>query len=135
MNPTELKAFAGHYARAWCSRDPEKVAAFFSENGSLRVNDGVPAVGREAVAEVVRGFMAAFPDMQVALDDLVAQSGGAVFHWTLTGTNTGQGGTGRRIRISGYEVWAIDADGRIAASDGRFDAAEYDRQLRQGVDG
>jgi uncharacterized protein (TIGR02246 family) len=53
----ELDKFAARYAKAWCSQDPDSVAAFFAENGSLTVNDGPPAVGRSAIAEVVRGFM------------------------------------------------------------------------------
>jgi hypothetical protein len=36
--------------------------------------------------------------------------------WTLVGTNTGPGGTGRRVRISGFEEWTIGDDGLIAAS-------------------
>ena len=55
-------------------------------------------------------------------------------HWTLTGTNTGSGGTGKRVRISGYELWKIDSDGLIAESKGHFDSAEYERQLKHGVD-
>jgi predicted ester cyclase len=58
----------------------------------------------------------------------------AVFRWTLTGTNTGSGGTGKRVRISGYELWKIDNDGLIAESKGNFDSAEYERQLKHGVD-
>jgi uncharacterized protein (TIGR02246 family) len=53
----ELTTFAKRYAEAWCSQNPESVAAFFAENGSLSVNDGPPAVGRAAIAEVARGFM------------------------------------------------------------------------------
>ena len=62
------------------------------------------------------------------------QSDGTKFHWTLTGTNTGPGGTGKRLRISGYELWKIDNDGLIAESKGHFDSAEYERQLKHGVD-
>jgi len=51
------------------------------------------------------------------------------YRWTLTGTNTGPGGTGRRVRIGGYEEWTIGADGLIARSLGHFDEAEYRRQL------
>jgi predicted ester cyclase len=58
-----------------------------------------------------------------------------VFHWTLTGTNTGPGGTGKRVRFSGYEVWQIGADGLISESKGHFDTAEYERQLEHGVGG
>jgi predicted ester cyclase len=49
----------------------------------------------------------------------------------LIGTNTGPGGTGNRVRISGYELWKIDNNGLIAESSGHFDAVEYERQLKR----
>jgi hypothetical protein len=109
------------------------VASFFSEDGSLTINDGTPAVGRAAIATSARGFMTAFPDLMVELDRLGAPNGRPTYHWTLTGTNTGPGGTGRKVRISGYEEWTFGADGLIAGSLGWFDAAEYDRQLASGA--
>jgi uncharacterized protein (TIGR02246 family) len=126
----EVTKFARRYAEAWCSQNPESVAAFFAENGSLSVNDGPPAVGRAAIAEIARGFMRDVPDMVVTMDDISQDPDGTKFHWTLTGTNTGPGGTGKRVRISGYELWKIDNDGLIAESKGHFDSAEYERQLR-----
>ena len=118
------------YAEAWCSQNPESVAAFFAENGSLSVNDGPPAVGRAAIAEVARGFMRDLPDMIVTMDDVTHATDATTFHWTLTGTNTGPGGTGKRLRISGYELWKIDNDGLIAESRGHFDSARSERQLK-----
>ena len=97
----KITTFAKRYAEAWCSQNPESVAAFFAENGSLRVNEGPPAVGRAAIAEVAQGFMRDLPDMIVTMDDVTHESDGTKFHWTLTGTNTGPGGTGKRVRISG----------------------------------
>jgi len=97
--------FAWRYAGAWCSHNPESVAAFFAENGSLSVNDGPPAVGRAAIAEIARGFMRDFPDLTVTMDSLTIASNGAMFHWTLAGTNIGPGVTGNRVQISGYELW------------------------------
>jgi predicted ester cyclase len=132
---TEINEFATRYAKAWCSQNPESVAAFFAERGSISINDGPPAVGRAAIAEEARGFMRDLPDMVVTMDDLSRDSDGTKFHWTLTGTNTGPGGTGKRVRISGYELWKIDKDGLIAESKGHFDAAEYERQLKEGTDG
>jgi uncharacterized protein (TIGR02246 family) len=129
-----LDQFAERYAEAWCSQDPEKVASFFTKDGSLRVNDDPPAVGRAAITEVARGFMTAFPDMAVAMDALVRKPHGVEFHWTLTGTHTGPGGTGKRVRISGYEEWRLETGGLVAESKGHFDAAEYERQLQHGVD-
>ena len=130
MTSDELIKFAARYAEAWCSQNPDSVAAFHAENGSLSVNDGPPAVGRAAIAEEARGFMRTFPDMVVTMDDVSRDSDGTKFHWTLTGTNTGPGGTGKRVRISGYELWKIDNVGLIAESKGHFDSAEYERQLK-----
>lgn len=131
---SELDNFAKRYAKAWSSQSPESVASFFAEGGSLSVNDNPPAVGRAAITEVARGFMTAFPDMVVTMDGLIRRPESVEFRWTLTGTNTGPGGTGKRVRISGYEEWRIDADGLVGESKGHFDAAEYQRQLERGVD-
>lgn len=78
---------------------------------------------------MAQGFMTDFPDLQIVMDDLLLQNHGAIYHWTLTGTNTGPGGTGRPVRISGFEVWQIGTNGLIANSRGHFDSVEYRRQL------
>lgn len=136
MDFAELTTFAEKYADAWCSQRPESVAAFYAKNGSLRVNDGPPAVGRRAIAEVAQGFMRDFPDMKVTMDKLEPdERGGTVFHWTLVGASTGPGGTGKRVRIGGYEEWQLDQNGLIRTSNGHFDSAEYERQLQHGVEG
>ncbi len=74
--------------------------------------------------------MTAFPDLVVGLDRLERRGARVLYSWTLTGTNTGPGGTGRAVRVSGWEDWAFGPDGLIIESLGRFDAAEYDRQVR-----
>lgn len=135
MDQADLNDFGSRYAHAWCSQVPESVAAFFSEGGSLSVNDGTPAVGRAAIAKVAQGFMTDFPDMQVLMDAVEPRAGGAVFRWTLIGTNTGPGGTGQRVRINGYEEWTLGGDGLVAESKGHFDADEYARQLEHGYEG
>jgi hypothetical protein len=76
--------------------------------------------------------MTAFPDIQVLMDDLRIQDDNAVYHWTLIGTNTGPGGKGHKVRISGFEVWKIAPDGLIAESQGNFDSAAYSHQLEHG---
>ena len=131
MTSDELTEFAKRYAEAWCSQDPAKVAAFFAENGRISINNGPPAVGRAGIAGEAQTFMTTFPDMIVTFDKLEPRGDATEFHWTLTGTNTGPGGTGKRVRISGYELWKIDNDGLIAESKGHFDAAEYERQLNR----
>jgi predicted ester cyclase len=130
----ELNDFAARYAKVWCSQNPESVTAFFAENGSLKVNNDAPAIGHAGIARIARGFMRDFPDMIVTFDKLEPRGDLTAFHWTLTGTNAGPGGTGNRVRINGYELWKIDNNGLIAESSGHFDAAEYERQLKHGVE-
>ena len=131
MNPDaqSIRRFAEEYAAAWSNQNPGSVAAFYEENGSLTVNEDAPAVGREAITQVAQGFMTAFPDMQVVMDNLSVDDNSTIFHWTLTGTNTGPGGTGHSVKISGFEVWELGPNGLIANSHGHFDGEEYRRQL------
>ena len=133
MNDKELQQFAERYTAAWCSHDAAKVAACYAASGSLQVNDGVPAAGRAAIAGLAEQFMTDLPDLMVLMDGVTQENDGWHYRWTLTGTNDGPGGTGAKLRISGYEVWRIGADGLIAASHGHFDADEYQRQLSAGI--
>jgi hypothetical protein len=134
MDEEGLRAFARDYTAAWCSQEPERVASFYAEDGSLKINDGEPSVGREAITASAASFMIAFPDMVVEMDSLTLRPGVVEYHWTLSGTNTGPGGTGKAVKFSGFEEWTIDNDGLIGASLGHFDEAEYNRQLAQGVE-
>lgn len=124
-----LKQFAQRYAAAWGSQVPDSVASFFAEEGVLRVNTGEPARGRQEIARVAEGFMTDLPDMQVLFDSLVQTSEGIEFHWTLIATHSGPGGTGKKVDVSGYEVWQMDPDNFIRESQGYFPSEEYDRQL------
>jgi len=125
----DLNQFANRYTAAWCSQHAASVASFFAVDGSLKINDGAPAIGREAITSSAQGFMTAFPNLVVKMDRLAVNGTRTEYHWTLTGTNTGPGGTGKFVRISGFEEWRFTPDGLIAESIGHFDAAEYQRQL------
>jgi uncharacterized protein (TIGR02246 family) len=133
MNTDELNDFATRYTAAWCSQDAASVASFFAEDGSLEINSGDPSIGRDAITIAAQGFMTAFPDMVVEMNELIADGDQVIYHWTLIGTNTGPGGTGNAVRINGYEQWTIGADNLIAESRGNFDEVEYQRQLQFGT--
>jgi len=128
----DLSEFATRYAAAWSSQDPEMFASFYAENGVLRINDGEPSVGRDAVTETARSFMSAFPDMVVKLIELRSTDNQVQFHWQWTGTNTGPGGNGNAVDLLGYEQWTLDNNGLIVQSLGHYDEAEYQRQLAAG---
>ena len=124
----QIEELARRYTEAWCSHDPARVAAEYRPGGTIAVNDGESA----GIAEVADGFITAFPDIEVFMDDVVMRDDGVVaYRWTFTGTSAE---TGRWVRIPGFEEWTIGADGLIAESRGHFDQAEYDRQLRDGAE-
>jgi predicted ester cyclase len=122
----QIEQLAREYTEAWCSRDPRKVAAHYATGGTIAIN-GLEPAPIEGVAE---SFVAAFPDIEVFIDDLVVRGDVVEYHWTFTGTSAE---TGKSVRIPGFEEWTIGADGRIVESRGHYDQAEYDRQLREGA--
>ncbi|PWT91058.1 MAG: hypothetical protein C5B54_06085 [Acidobacteria bacterium] len=134
MDLSAVRDFARRYTAAWCSQHPERVASYYAEDGSLTINNASPSVSRAGITIAAQSFMTAFPDMIVEMDDLEQQKNGYVFRWTLIGTNTGPGGTGKKVHISGYEEWTMSPDGLIEKSLGHFDEAEYQRQLKFGVE-
>ena len=129
ISSEEINDHAVRYTAAWNSGDPVSVAQFFSESGSLKVNDAAPAVGREAITEVASGFMSAFPDMRLEMLELRITETGAEYHWRFVGTNTGPGGTGAPVDFSGYEEWTFGDDDLVKQSLGHFDEDDYSAQL------
>lgn len=95
------------------------------------INNGVPAVGRQAVESAARSFLTAYPDLIVKFDRIEPKGDRVLYHWTFTGTNTGPGDTGNQVRISGHENWKITLDGLIADSKGQYDARDWDRQVNR----
>ncbi len=78
MDAAQLRMFGTKYTGAWCSQEAARVAALYSENGSVTINDGTPSVGRTAITAAAQGFMTALPDMVVAMDDVSLQRGARV---------------------------------------------------------
>ena len=72
--------------------------------------------------------MTTFPDMVLRMDGIEAQGDEFIYRWTLIGTNSGPDGNGNAVQISGQEEWLFDA-GLVAKSQGKFDAADYQRQM------
>ena len=79
----QLVGFGECYTAAWCSQDPERVASLFSTSGSSSINGGAPAVGKGAIREVAQGFMTAFPDLVMTMDEVRIEGDSIVYHWTF----------------------------------------------------
>ena len=122
-----VRDFMRSYTDAWCSHDPARVAGHFAPGGTIAINGGEPT----PIIEVAQSFISTFPDIKVFMDDVVFNDKTVEYHWTFTGTNTGPGGAGRAVRITGVEEWTFGDDGLVRESQGRYDQDEYDRQLER----
>ena len=129
-NEAQLNDLGQRYTAAWCAKDAAGVAALFAEEGTMSTNGGVPAVGRAAIEEAVSGFIDTFPDLELIMDDLHVAPENTIFSWRLKGTHAE---TGKRVHISGFEVWRIGGDGLIGNSNDYYDTAVFDDQVANGA--
>ncbi len=114
------------YTAAWNTGSPEAVAAFYSLNGSIVINNGEPWKGRSGVAQMAGGFFADVPDLSLVCDGVRCAGDHVVYLWTFIGTHSG---TKNPLSISGWEEWDVDAHLEVTASCGWFDAEDYARQV------
>jgi steroid delta-isomerase-like uncharacterized protein len=89
--------------------------------------------GREAVRAFFGELFAAFPDFQMAVDQIVADDTAAAVQWHAAGTFTGgpfQGilPTGHRVTIRGVDVMRITG-GLIQHNTIYYDGAAFARQI------
>ena len=126
----DLARMARGYTDAWNAHSPEAVASFYAEDGQIIINRGEPWRRRSGLAEMAAGFLSDFPDLKLTCD-LIRGTGEnrAVYAWTLEGHHAA---TGNYVRAGGWEEWELDADMKVKASLGWFDAADYQRQVDGG---
>ncbi len=125
----KMVEFGQKYTDAWNSKQPEKMASSYAEDGMLTVNNGTPAVGRKQLAETAQSYMEAFPDLELTMDSLTTENGTYRYYWTFKGTNTGPNGIGNKVDFSGFEEWTMNDQGLVQKSIGTYDAEDYETQL------
>ena len=89
-------------------------------------------IGREGYKQFVAGVRAAFPDLRLTLDDLVAEGDRVAVRYTGRGTHAGAfmgiPPTGKRVTFTGIDLFRI-AHGRMAEEWLMFDQLGLLRQL------
>ena len=80
----------------------------------------------------LRGWHAAFPDVVVVPEKLIAENDLVTIYWIARGTNTGTGNglpaTGKKAELAGITIWRI-ADGKIKEEWSAFDQLSMMKQL------
>lgn len=92
---------------------------------------GLPS-GRAGYKEVMAALRAAFPDLQVTIEDQIAEEDKVVTRYTMRGTHRGDlwgmSATGNRFRIEGINIDRV-VDGRFVERWAAWDTGDLLRQL------
>jgi steroid delta-isomerase-like uncharacterized protein len=130
------KATVRHFEHLLGSGDAQEVERaideFVAPDVLMRTPLPLDSTGAEAMKEVFGRLHTAFPDIQIEINDLIAEGDKVVARNTVTGTHQGEfmglPGTGRMVRYD--EIFVVRfADGRIAETWGVVDMASLMRQL------
>lgn len=118
MSTEENKAIVRRYReihnKSQLDQLGEVLAADFVGH-SLR--PGLPA-GLDGARMAHQGGLAAFPDLRVTTEDLIAEGDKVVERWTQTMTHTGvsmfgaPAGSGKKVKVTGISIYRI-ANGKI----------------------
>ena len=97
---------------AWNDHDVERQLKLLDEKHVVE-SDTIPqpAIGREAFRQFMQIYLVAFPDLHLALDQILASGDFVVTRWTATGTHRGElmgiPPTGRSTTTHGCTVYEI----------------------------
>ena len=118
----------------WNERDLDKIGSRVSDDYVFE-SDAIPGPlrGREALLDFARAYLAAFPDLELTIDDVFASEDRVVASWEATGTHLGAlngvAPTGRRVRVRGCTITHFH-DGRVVRQHAFWDAATLMAQIQ-----
>ena len=91
-----------------------------------------PVRGPEGLKEQAKGYRDAFPDLQIKIEDQIAEGDKVVSRWTATGTHNGDlfgiAPTGKQTTVTGITIDRFSG-GKIAESWDNWDALGLMQQL------
>ena len=90
------------------------------------------AAGPELVKQIARFYRSAFPDLQIAIEDLIAEEDRVAARVTISGTHQGEmlgiPPTGKRVEVSSIDIIRFE-DGKAAEHWGETDVMAMMQQL------
>src|SRR5215217_7440823 len=108
--------------QVWNEGNVEALGEYYPDTDFVE-QEGLPSL--EDFKEYVRRVQAAFPDLSVTIDDMIAEEDRVAVRTTWQGTYEGEPiadvpPTGRSMTLSGNVIWRI-ADGKIVEAWGTQD--------------
>ena len=133
MSLEENKAIVRRYREIYNANQLDKLgevlAADFTPHNLL---PGLPP-GLDGIKMVHQGTLAAFPDLRVTTEDLIAEGDRVVERWSQTQTHSGAPfmnipPSGKKVRITGISIYRI-ANGKIVEHWSQMDVVSLLQQL------
>ncbi len=128
----ENKALARRSWELVSQRNPDALEEVYAADSVLHEPDQ-DLQSLEEVKQYLSMYVSAFPDLDVTVEDVIAEGDKAVTRWTLRGTHQGEieefgPPTGRQVEVGGISIQRIE-DGKIVEEWERYDNLSILQQL------
>ncbi len=118
------------FEQIWNQGDESAINRFIAEDAAG--NDPKFGVGRESFRLQWRKWREAFPDINFAVEEIIAEGNTVVTRWHLTGTHKGeyqgQPATGNKVAVDGVSIDRIE-DGKVVSGFDAWDSGILKDQL------
>jgi steroid delta-isomerase-like uncharacterized protein len=120
-------------AEVWNKHNSQAVDEFVAPD--VVMNNSVMSLGsgRDGYKRALEMVFAAFPDVQLTIDDLIAEGDLVAERWTMIGTHQGEfmgmPATNKRLTLTGIDIYRYSGGKRVEAW-GHADVAGMMKQLR-----
>lgn len=133
MSTEENKALVRRFVQIWGKGSLDTLDELAAPNFSVYYPLLRETVhGSEAFKQVLMGFHAGLPDVEVVSEDVIAEGDQVVVRWTAQGRHTGAllgiPPTGKQVTLTGITIYRL-ADGKIVEERGEEDALSFMQQL------
>ena len=118
------------FEQIWNQGDESAIDRFIAEDAAG--NDPKFGVGRESFRLQWRKWRAAFPDINFAVEEIVAEGDTVVTRWRLTGTHLGEylgkAATGNKVDVDGVSIDRIKG-GMVVSGFDAWDSLGFREQI------
>jgi predicted ester cyclase len=133
MSASENKALLRRYVRdVWEKQNPSAVRDFLAPNYRRHTSPTVAPLTLDDQVQRLVGFRTAFPDIQIVVEEVIAEGDHIAFRSTMCGTHSGGlmgfAPTGKQVTVGLVDVIRVK-DGKFVEQWGGPDLFDLLRQL------
>lgn len=133
MPVAENRALLESYIReVWDKANLDAIEVYLDPSFQRHVSSSLPPIDRDGQITRLTGFRAAFPDITITVEDVVAEGDRVAFRSTMRGTHLGEflgiPATGKKVAVGLVDIVRIE-DGRFREQWGGPDIFDMLRQL------